>query len=127
MNPEENRHIDNEKEFNEIFENVLDGLKNSARAEMVTGPRLTVGDVTLIPLIEVSMNLGIGEKRTQRGKEYFSVGLGANIAPSSIIVIREDQIYALSLKQKNKIENTLENIRQESYNEDRKNPDNPGQ
>lgn len=123
MKPEDNLHLNEDSEFNEIFENVLDGLENSARAEMVVGPAVTVGDVTLVPLIEVNINLGIGEKRTLRGKEYFSVGLGAQIAPSSVMVIKENQVYAISLNQKSMAEKIVENFSPESYNMHREKPD----
>ncbi|PKM86774.1 MAG: hypothetical protein CVU87_11160 [Firmicutes bacterium HGW-Firmicutes-12] len=57
--------------------------------DTIVGNPISVGNITMIPLIEVDLTIRAGNS---------SIGLGANIVPKSIMIIKEEQVYTIDLK-----------------------------
>lgn len=95
--------------INEELENIFKNLEDYSRSEMIVGKPIVVGNITLIPLIEVGLGLGTGGNQGKVKEGRFSaVGVGAKISPSSVLVIRDEQVYALPLKEKGTLDKVVE-------------------
>lgn len=87
------------------LEKVFAGLENYAQTETVVGKPIIVNEVTLLPLIEVK--LGVGSSGIH-GRMFTAIGGGAKISPSSVLVIRENTVSAISLKNTDSFDKVLE-------------------
>lgn len=83
-------------------------IEDCVRTETIMGKPLVIGNITLIPLIEIGLVLSTVGKDMKESRFGFSaVGLGAKIAPVSILVIKEEEVYMLSLSQKDIAESDM--------------------
>ena len=67
----------------------------------VVGEPMTVGEVTLIPLIDVSIGIGA---RAQSG------GMGAKITPNALIVIVNDTVQLVNVKNQDSVNKLVDMI-----------------
>ena len=71
----------------------------------VIGEPVTMGEVTLIPLIDVSFGMATGVSATKedetpksKGKDGGMGGMGAKMTPSAVIVINNGAVHMVSVK-----------------------------
>jgi len=71
----------------------------------VVGEPVTMGDVTLIPLIDVSFGMATGVTATKedespksKGKDGGAGGIGAKMTPSAVIVINNGTVHLVNVK-----------------------------
>ncbi len=64
-------------------------------SKTVIGEPITVGDVTLVPIIKANFGFGLGGNDQAR---VSGGGGGANIMPIAVIVVRRDEVSVLSLE-----------------------------
>lgn len=72
-------------------------LGNFFRTETVAGTSIKVGEVTLVPIIEISLAMSAGG------------GFG-KIVPNSILVVKGEEVSLLPLKNKGSLEKIMEMI-----------------
>lgn len=92
--------MDSEENLNTLWGK----LKNSFRSETVIGKPTQVGDITIVPVMDVSLGLTEHHGKTGGG------AMGVRVAPNSVMVIKGDEVSILSLKnseQNNTKEETL--------------------
>ena len=68
------------------------GLTKPVRT--VVGDAIVVGDMTLLPLIDVAVGAGVGAKESANA----AGGMGARITPSAILMIRPDGVQLINVK-----------------------------
>lgn len=75
--------------FNATVDALFKGMDSFVTTKTVVGEAKTVGDVTIVPLADVSFGIGAGafaeDKRNKEGG-----GLGGKITPSAILIIGKD-------------------------------------
>ena len=70
----------------------------------VVGEPVTMGDVTLIPLIDVSFGMATGvtaskeDESPKKGKDGGAGGIGAKMTPSAVIVINNGTVHLVNVK-----------------------------
>jgi len=93
------------------LEMAFEKLKNFLKSETVIGESITVGEVTLIPIITVSFGCsgGAGQGKDPKGSEGGGggIGVGAKISPDAILVIKDGEVSLLQLKQKQNLEKLI--------------------
>lgn len=97
-------------DFNEHLATMFDKLETFFRTETVVGEPIIVGEVTLIPLIEISFGLGSGGGR---GKDKGidgagGAGAGAKIVPTAIMVVKGEEVSLIPLKDRASLEKIFE-------------------
>lgn len=101
-------------DFNEKIQSMFDKLENFLRTETVVGNPITVGDVTLIPIIEITFGLGSGGSASKDSKgcdgSGGGVGAGAKITPNAMMVIKGGEVSVLPLKNRDSLEKVLEMV-----------------
>jgi len=101
-------------DLKENLEALFEKLENFFRTETVVGKPMTVGDVTLVPIIEVSFGLGAGtgSGKDSRGNDGTGggAGVGGKIAPNSMLVIKGGEVSLMALKDKGSLEKIIEMV-----------------
>lgn len=102
--------MNHEALLNTLFEH----LEKFFRTETVVGAPIQVGQVTLIPLIEVGFGAGVGggSGKDSKGNDGAGggTGTGAKISPNAVLVIRGDEVSLLNLKDKGSLGKVLEMV-----------------
>jgi uncharacterized spore protein YtfJ len=100
-------------DYNEHLQTMFDHLEGFFRTETVVGEPIVVGEVTLIPLIEISFGLGSGGERGKKDKGLDGVGgagAGAKIVPTAIMVVKGADVSLIPLKERDSLEKVLEMV-----------------
>ena len=80
------------KDFNEAVDVLFHKVDDLVSTKTVVGDAIVVGDMTLLPLIDVAVGAGVGAKESAAG------GMGARITPSAILMIRPDGVQLINVK-----------------------------
>ena len=72
------------KDFNEAVDVLFHKVDDLVSTKTVVGDAIVVGDMTLLPLIDVAVGAGVGAKESANA----AGGMGARITPSAILMIR---------------------------------------
>ena len=76
------------KDFNEAVDVLFHKVDDLVSTKTVVGDAIVVGDMTLLPLIDVAVGAGVGAKESANA----AGGMGARITPSAILMIRPDGV-----------------------------------
>ena len=71
------------KDFNASVEVLFNKVDDLVSTKTVVGEAIVIGDITLLPLIEVAVGVGAGAKEDSNA----AGGMGAKITPSAVLVI----------------------------------------
>lgn len=86
---------------NEVFQNVLETLERNLSTKTTIGEPVTVGDVTLIPVMDLMFGYGGGGGEASGNKDQAGSGsgsgggAGARLSPKAIIVIKDGEVQVL--------------------------------
>lgn len=101
-------------DFKENLETIFSRLENMFKAKTVIGNPIKIGEVTLVPIVNVTFGIGACGEESKDSKEQGGGGLGAGsgarLTPSAIIVIKGDQVSMLPIASKGSIENIIEKV-----------------
>lgn len=75
--------------FDGAVNSLLNGVDSLVTTKTVVGEAQTVGDVTIVPLVDVSFGMGAGSFRGEK-KDNAGGGIGAKISPNAVLVIAKD-------------------------------------
>ena len=82
------------KDFNEAVDVLFHKVDDLVSTKTVVGDAIVVGDMTLLPLIDVAVGAGVGAKESANA----AGGMGARITPSAILMIRPDGVQLINVK-----------------------------
>ena len=86
-----------------IVSEMLEELRNLLKSETVFGEPMVVSDnVTLIPISKISFAFGAaGRDNKEKTNVTSGTGGGASVEPIAMIVVKNDDVKLLKLKEKN--------------------------
>ena len=87
------------KDFNESVEVLFNKVDDLVSTKTVVGEAIVVGDLTLLPLIEVAVGAGVGTKEAANA----AGGVGAKITPSAILAITPNGTHLINVKNQDAI------------------------
>lgn len=98
-----------------IFDNLntlFANLEKLLTSKTVIGEAITVGNTTLIPVVDVSFGLGIGggggEDRNKSGKA--ASGVGGKVSASAVIVLRGEHVQVMQISRGNTLDKLVDMI-----------------
>lgn len=92
--------------INETFASIFDGVSGLATTKKVIGDPYTVGDTTIIPFIETSVGMGVGDFSSTKQ----AGGVGCKITPLACLVIQNGFTKLISIKNQDAITKALDMI-----------------
>ncbi len=99
---------------NENLNTLFDKLERFFRTETIVGEPISIGDITLVPIIDISFGLGTGGgtgKDTKGGDGTGSgAGVGAKIVPNCVLIIKGGEVSVIPIKDKGSFEKVLEMV-----------------
>lgn len=75
--------------FQGTVDSLFDGINSLVTTKTVVGEAQVLGDMTIVPLVDVSFGMGAGSFRGEK-KDNAGGGIGAKISPSAVLVIGKD-------------------------------------
>jgi uncharacterized spore protein YtfJ len=91
---------------------MFDKLEKFFTSKTVVGEPIILGDVTLIPLLNISFGLGLGggdgtDEKGNKGMGGGS-GVGAKAVPTAVLVVKDGTVEVLPIAQRGGLEKLLE-------------------
>ena len=85
-------------------------MESFVSTKTVVGDAITIGDVVLLPLIEVSVGVGAGasESVDKNGKDNGAGGLGAKIVPSAVLAIQNGNVQLINIKNQDAVNKLID-------------------
>lgn len=95
--------------FNATVAALFKGIDGVISSKTVVGEAIQVGDITILPLVDVSFALGAGAFSGDN-KEKGAGGLGGKMTPSSVLVIQDGKTKLVNIKNQDAITKILDMI-----------------
>ena len=86
------------------LEALLGKLEDFASSKTVVGDAIHIGDVILLPLVDVTVGVGAGGGENKGG----GGGLGAKITPSAVIAIVNGNIQLVNIKNQDAVSKLID-------------------
>jgi len=100
------------EEITKQVEMLFEKLKDFITSKTVVGEEIKIGKLTLIPIIEVTFGMGSGTGGGKYAKDQEGsgegMGLGVKARPSAFIVIKDEEVELLSLRNPGSLEKLIE-------------------
>ena len=93
------------------FDSMFGRLENFVTTKTVVGDAITVGDVILLPLIDVSFGIGAGAGEGGAASEKTGAGAGAagaKITPSAVLVVNGGNVQLVNVKEQDSISKLID-------------------
>lgn len=95
--------------FQTTIESLFQGVDSLISSKTVVGEAVQVGDITVLPLIDVSFGMGAGSNLTDK-KDKGSGGVGGKLGVSSVLVIKDGNARVISVKNQDTISKILDMV-----------------
>lgn len=92
------------KDFKESVDVLFNKIEDLVSTKTVVGEAIVIGDITLLPLIEVAVGAGAGAKENINA----AGGVGAKITPSAVLVIQNGSVQTLNIKNQDAISKLID-------------------
>ena len=79
-------------DFNSTVTTLFKGMDAFLTSKTVVGDPITVGDTTIIPLVDVNFGVGAGAMGNAKGTNNAGGGMGGKLSPTAAIIIRGSEI-----------------------------------
>ena len=98
--------------LNENFESMFSKMENFVSTKTVIGEPIKIGDMTLIPLVDVAFGLGAGSKNEKRAEvkglsDSAAGGLGAKISPTAIMIVQNGNVQILNVRNQTAVDKIM--------------------
>ena len=87
-----------DNKFKGNLETLFGNLDSFISTKSVVGEPIHIGDVIMLPLIDVFFGLGAGGGSESKDSSGHKAGLGAKITPSAVIVIKDGTVQLVNVK-----------------------------
>lgn len=92
------------KDFKESVDVLFNKIEDLVSTKTVVGEAIIIGDITLLPLIEVAVGAGAGAKENVNA----AGGVGAKITPSAVLVIQNGSVQTINIKNQDAVSKLID-------------------
>lgn len=92
------------KDFNESVNVLFNKVEDLVSTKTVVGEAIVIGDLTLLPLIEVAVGAGAGAKENINA----AGGVGAKITHSAVLVIQNGNVQTINIKNQDAVSKLID-------------------
>ena len=92
----------------EVLFNKMEGFISS---KTVVGEPINIGDVIIVPLVDISVGVGAGSyERKEKNNENSGGGLGAKLSPSAMLVVQNGSVQLVDVKNQNSVNKLIDMV-----------------
>lgn len=96
-------------EFQGVVDSLLRGMDTVLSAKTVVGQPTQVGDITILPLVDVSFGFAAGAgSKADKNAARAGGGLGGKMSPSAVLVIKDGVTRLVNVKDQNTVTKLLD-------------------
>ena len=97
---------------NESLKILFSKMEDFVTTKTVVGDPVTMGDVTLIPLVDVSFGMATGVSTTEgeKAKDSGAGGMGAKMSPTAVVVINNGTVQLVNIKNQESVSKLIDMI-----------------
>ena len=100
-----------ENQFQGVVESLLRGVDTVLSTKTVVGDATKIGDTIILPLVDVSFGVGAGAgSNGQKNSASGAGGLGGKMTPSAVLVIRDNAVKLVNIKNQDAVTKVLDMI-----------------
>ncbi len=93
------KEMTDRKSSGNVVESLLRGMDSVLAAKTVVGQPVQVGDVTIVPLVDVSFGFAAGAgSNSDKNAAKNGGGLGGKMSPSAVLVIKDGTTRLVNVK-----------------------------
>ena len=92
------------KEFDASLDVLFAKVDDLVSTKTVVGEAIVIGDLTLLPLIEVGVGVGLGGKESGGS----AGGMGARITPSAVLAIQGGSVQLINIKNQDAVSKLID-------------------
>lgn len=92
------------KEFDVSLDVLFGKVDELVSTKTVVGEAIVIGDLTLLPFIEVGVGVGLGGKE----KGGSAGGMGARITPSAVLAIQDGNVQLINIKNQDAVSKLID-------------------
>ena len=93
----------------ENFDALFGRMENFVSTKTVVGDPIKIGEITLLPIIEVAVGVGAGaSESTDNRKDSGAGGLGAKITPCAVLVINGTDVQMINIKNQDAVNKLID-------------------
>ncbi len=93
--------------LNEVMQSLFKGMDTVLCTKTVIGEATTIGDVIILPLVDVSFGVGAGASLGDK-KNVGGGGLGGKMSPNAVLVIKDGNIKLVNIKNQDTVTKILD-------------------
>ena len=97
--------------INDNVNNIFARLEEFIKTKTVVGEPMKIGEITIVPFIDISFGLGTGGgSGTEQGNQGTGggAGSGGKVSPTAVLVIKGDNVELLPIKKSASLERLIE-------------------
>ncbi|TJX15180.1 sporulation protein [Tissierella creatinini] len=103
-----------EYSVNESISNIFARLEEFIKTKTVVGEPMQIGDVTIVPFVEISFAVGTGggsgvEEKGNQGSGG-GAGSGGKVSPTAVLVIKGDKVELLPINKTANLERLVQMV-----------------
>ena len=106
--------MNSESDIKNTIDNIFGSLEKFIHSKTVVGEPIEIGDIKMIPLIDITFGLGSsfakGKGQESIEGDLGSAGSGGKISTSAVIIIKGDKVELLPVKKSANLEKLIEMI-----------------
>ncbi len=102
-----------DKQMNSTSETInmlLSNMDKVVGTKSVVGEPIKFGDTIIVPLVEMSLGLAAGGVDKGNDTRSSGAGVNANVAPTAVLVINEDGVQMIDIKNKDSVNKIVDMI-----------------
>ncbi len=92
------------KEFDASLDVLFGKVDDLVSTKTVVGDAIVIGDITILPLIEVGVGVGLGGKDAGGS----AGGMGAKITPAAVLAIQNGNIQLINMKNQDAVSKLID-------------------
>lgn len=98
-----------DNQFKETVDALFKGMNGVVSSKTVVGDPIHIGNTIILPLVDVSFGVGAGASSAEK-KDNGAGGLGGRISPSAVLVIKDDNIRLVNVKNQDAVTKILDMV-----------------
>ena len=100
--------------FSNNMEVLFSKMENFVSTKTVVGEPVSIGGVIIVPLVDVAFGMGSGAQESSEDgkskKEAGGGGLGGKITPSAVLVIMNDTVQLVNVKNQDSVNKLIDMV-----------------